>query len=1094
MSQNLGGNSIGSLNSTLVAVGASDLGKAIKQAIDFESAMAGVKKVVEGTPEEFQKLNEQIQQLGVDLGLGSVAVAELAAAGGQLGVPIDELAKFSEMAGKMSVAFNMTADEAGNAAAKLANVFNIPVLEVEKLGDAINTLGNNTAAKEREIVEAMLRIGGSARQFGLAEEQAASLAAAMISLGKSPEVAATGINALLTKLMTAQSQGKEFQSALAGIGLSADQLAQQIAANPQQALSNFLGKLAELPKQQQAIINSKLFGAEYADDIALLTQNLDQFQKALALTSDKAKNAGAMNAEFAAASATTSAQIKAAEASLDNLLQTIGTQFLPIVQGAAKGFTALTQELNELAKAHPTIAAFATSLLAIKSTLAGVNALTGALSTTGLTNASTATETLATRMETLVSWTQKATALFAAFEVGESLGTWLRESSDWARALGDELARGLAYLDALVTERTLEDVATQFETSREASARLARETEILASQQETLAKQSALATESQKTQTLSAEDYQSALRSARAEIATLQAFLEVMTEAGLENSLAFAETEEAIEKLGESIRAMPIVKPLDLEYWSKYEDALETLGLSFSEFETGVSESAQKAVDAFSVLATNTQSVEQLARAYNAARDAVGQSAEGQKLLQSALQESTAHTTGLADKVIQTAENFKDFSQKAVDSAQQAQSALASLGVSLEDVKRGLSSGVSETVDNWRVGFGYLKESGELTATAVQSAFERAKSSLNSAEDFKALQSALQETGSAALLTTEQMHVLQVGAQGGAAAVKQIELAYQNVSEQSQKTAQAQIQAHQASSQSALENAKAVEKVAESVKKAGEQSETTVIRLYQKQGLLKDQIAELETHARRWEEAFFKAFVGRQTAQVANNLAKHISQLSKQMRAANEEIEALEGKIQDGTLSMSDLEAITKKTQSAFSLLDKATLSRLNQSIDKAREKLGTLRDEAKDTADELEAKLSSLKGDDSKARALEQAKELQALEEKRQSALGRGNRDEVAEYERALALQRQIHAEQNKQDAARKQQEAERKTKGWGAGDTSPAGGVGAKPSAEQETQSALSAEQVASAWDKRIQEAEKRGAQHFAQELYNAAKRRAY
>lgn len=205
-----------------VAAAAGGLAYVTSKAMEFETAMTGVKKVVDGTPEQINQLSKEIQDMSVQLGMGSDAVAEIAANGGQLGIPIEKLGEFTKMAGQMSVAFNMSAEEAGNAAAKLANVFDIPITQVGALGDAINSLGNTTAAKESEIVDTMLRIGGTAKQFGLAEEQAAALSAAMISLGKSPEVAGTAINGLLTKLMTANVQGDDFKNTLANMGISAE--------------------------------------------------------------------------------------------------------------------------------------------------------------------------------------------------------------------------------------------------------------------------------------------------------------------------------------------------------------------------------------------------------------------------------------------------------------------------------------------------------------------------------------------------------------------------------------------------------------------------------------------------------------------------------------------------------------------------------------------------------------------------------------------------------------------------------------------------------------------------------------------------------
>ncbi|GHT97832.1 hypothetical protein FACS1894126_2590 [Alphaproteobacteria bacterium] len=81
-----------------------------------------------------------------------------------------DLGAFTESVAKMSTAFDMTAEEAGNAMAQLSNVFQIPITELTQLGDAVNHLSNNTAAKAKDIVPALNRAGGSVRQFGLSAQ------------------------------------------------------------------------------------------------------------------------------------------------------------------------------------------------------------------------------------------------------------------------------------------------------------------------------------------------------------------------------------------------------------------------------------------------------------------------------------------------------------------------------------------------------------------------------------------------------------------------------------------------------------------------------------------------------------------------------------------------------------------------------------------------------------------------------------------------------------------------------------------------------------------------------------------------------------
>lgn len=67
-----------------VTAAAGGLTVVAQAAMQFESAMAGVKKTVDGSPEQIQALSTQIKQLSIELGLSSEAVADIAAQGGQL--------------------------------------------------------------------------------------------------------------------------------------------------------------------------------------------------------------------------------------------------------------------------------------------------------------------------------------------------------------------------------------------------------------------------------------------------------------------------------------------------------------------------------------------------------------------------------------------------------------------------------------------------------------------------------------------------------------------------------------------------------------------------------------------------------------------------------------------------------------------------------------------------------------------------------------------------------------------------------------------------------------------------------------------------
>jgi TP901 family phage tail tape measure protein len=330
---------------------------AIGQAIAFESAMANVKKVVDATPAAFAVLRGEILAMTRTLPLAAGEVAQIATAAGQLGVATGDISAFTLVTAKMATAFDMSAEAAGDSIGKIKNVYQLGIKEVEGLGDAINQLGNNSASREKDIVEVMLRIGGSAKQFGLAEEQAASLAAAMLSLGKTPETAATAINSLLNRMQTATMQAPPFQKALDTLGISAEDLASSVQEGPQQAITDFLATLAKLDGRQKSEVLTGLFGREFQDDIAVLVGGLKTYEDALKTVADKTSYAGSMNKEFETRSATTANQLKLLKNAVSEAGINLGTTFLPAIRAVIAPVTGLIRLFADMAATFPHLSA-----------------------------------------------------------------------------------------------------------------------------------------------------------------------------------------------------------------------------------------------------------------------------------------------------------------------------------------------------------------------------------------------------------------------------------------------------------------------------------------------------------------------------------------------------------------------------------------------------------------------------------------------------------------------------------------------------------------------------------------------------------------
>lgn len=302
------------------------------RAISIEDAQADVKKVMNfSAPDGLQKLTMQlVDYSNTDTSHKPKELLAIAAAGGQLGVSEKAILAYVKTTDKMSVAWDMAAEESGEASAKLSNIWKIPIERLELLGDAINHLSDNTAAQAPQILNVTKRSSGLAKQFGLTEVQTAALGSAFIALGKPPEVAATSINALLNKLQTADKQGKAFQEGLSAIGMEASELKAAIQNDAQGALLKFLEAVEGVDKSDRAGVLMDMFGLEYSDDLAMLVGGLDEYRKSLKLVAKEQNYAGSMTREFEARMRITKSRMGKTVNKFNSILSGIGTKALPI--------------------------------------------------------------------------------------------------------------------------------------------------------------------------------------------------------------------------------------------------------------------------------------------------------------------------------------------------------------------------------------------------------------------------------------------------------------------------------------------------------------------------------------------------------------------------------------------------------------------------------------------------------------------------------------------------------------------------------------------------------------------------------------------
>ncbi|MBC7952246.1 MAG: phage tail tape measure protein [Rhodospirillaceae bacterium] len=329
----------------------------VHQAIKFESAMADVRKAVnfEDPVNGLKNMEVMIKDLARDIPIAQDGIAAIVSAGGRMDIGEKDLRAYTVTVSKMSTAWEMAPEAAGDAMGKIKNIMGLSIKDLELVGDAINKLDDSSTAKAVEIVDVIKRAGGGGKQFGLNTQQVAALATSFLDLGSTGDIAATSINALLGKMQSAPVQSAKFQKGLKELGWDAKDMQKAIGEDAQGTLIKFLETVKELDKDTRVNTLAEMFGAEYSDDMAKLTEGLDTYKKHLKTVSDQSAYAGSMTAEFGIRSQTTANQLQLTSNAMNRAAINIGSALLPAVNGIAKGLASATDTLAVFAEAHPVV-------------------------------------------------------------------------------------------------------------------------------------------------------------------------------------------------------------------------------------------------------------------------------------------------------------------------------------------------------------------------------------------------------------------------------------------------------------------------------------------------------------------------------------------------------------------------------------------------------------------------------------------------------------------------------------------------------------------------------------------------------------------
>lgn len=328
---------------------------AAKKAIEFESTMADVAKVVDGLRDQngaftksYYEMSDALLNMSKSIPMTADALGQIMASAGQAGIASEDLTKFTETAAKMGVAFDTTAEQAGEWMATWRTALNLSQTQVTALGDQLNYLGNTTSENALKLSEVVTRVGALGQTAGLSAGEVAALAASMP--GVTAEISATGIKSMMIAMTAGASATSKQAAVLQQLGFTASDMANRMQTDAKGAIIDLLGAIKQLPAAEQTAALSQYFGKESVSSIAPLLKNLGYLQQQFAKVGDAAAYSGSMEAEYAVRADTTANKLQLMQNKLAVLQVQIGNKILPYVNDALDDLSA-----NALPKAEKTL-------------------------------------------------------------------------------------------------------------------------------------------------------------------------------------------------------------------------------------------------------------------------------------------------------------------------------------------------------------------------------------------------------------------------------------------------------------------------------------------------------------------------------------------------------------------------------------------------------------------------------------------------------------------------------------------------------------------------------------------------------------------
>lgn len=325
-----------------------------KEATTFENQMADVVKYVDGLADDTGRISDTVWAIGeggngqtyaqnyaamkdaiLDLSTQIPYTEEdltrLAAAAGQSGKSMDDITGgFLKDAAMWGKAMDISADQAGDWAAKWEVAFHMNHDQIMTLADQINYLGANNATTAAEIASVVNDAASLGQVAGIDTDATAAIGTAMLAMGVDAGRVGTSVKRIYTNISKGSSATKAMKEQWMELGFTAEGVAASMQKDGVGTMQKIFSAINQLPEERQVAALSTLFGQWAIEGGAKIVGNLDYYAGVMESIKDPANYTGSMAREFQIKVDTPEAVKQMRNSAWSQLKIGFGESFLPV--------------------------------------------------------------------------------------------------------------------------------------------------------------------------------------------------------------------------------------------------------------------------------------------------------------------------------------------------------------------------------------------------------------------------------------------------------------------------------------------------------------------------------------------------------------------------------------------------------------------------------------------------------------------------------------------------------------------------------------------------------------------------------------------